>query len=100
MTGRWPVNEIDHINLVADDNRFCNLREATRSQNMSNMPKRSINTSGFKGAFWNKKNEKWISQIALNNKSIYLGCFDTAQEAHAAYCKAAVELQKEFARTA
>jgi hypothetical protein len=36
VTGRWPLPEIDHINRKRDDDRICNLREATRSQNQAN----------------------------------------------------------------
>lgn len=36
MTGEWPKEEIDHINRVRSDNRFSNLREATRSSNNCN----------------------------------------------------------------
>ena len=34
--GEWPELEIDHVNTVKRDNRICNLREATRSQVVSN----------------------------------------------------------------
>jgi hypothetical protein len=33
--GRWP-GVIDHINRIRDDNRMCNLREVTRSENSRN----------------------------------------------------------------
>ncbi len=48
------IDFIDHINCNGLDNIKCNLRIATKSQNMSNMPKRRDNTSGFKGVFFDK----------------------------------------------
>lgn len=42
MTGRWPMPEVDHINRIRHDNRFCNLRECTRAENLKNrvLPKK------------------------------------------------------------
>jgi hypothetical protein len=48
MTAAWP-RQIDHVNLNRADNRWCNLREATTSQNLANARMPSTNTSGFKG---------------------------------------------------
>ena len=35
--GRWPVDQIDHINGIRDDNRLVNLREATNGQNQQKL---------------------------------------------------------------
>jgi hypothetical protein len=96
-TGHLPVKHIDHINGVKTDNRWCNLREATISECLCNTGKRKDNTSTFKGVtFWPKRN-KFKAQITLNGKYHYLGIFRTAEEAYAAYCKAAKALHGEFA---
>lgn len=34
--GRWPENEVDHINRIRNDNRPANLRDVTRSENQKN----------------------------------------------------------------
>src|SRR6185437_16179325 len=52
VTGNDPVAEIDHANGVGDDNRWSNLREASRTQNAHNLKTPSTNTSGFKGVHW------------------------------------------------
>ncbi len=98
--GFLPRNpyEIDHINGIKSDNRLSNLRLATHSYNMANTELRSTNTSGKKGVCWHKQGKKWIAQITVNSKRIYLGLFDTIEEAHATYCHAAKEHFGQFAR--
>lgn len=81
--GRWPANEIDHINGVADDNRIANLREATRSQNCENRrkPKRN-STSGFLGVWTHKATGKLRAQIVHNGKNYHLGLFNCPTAAY------------------
>jgi hypothetical protein len=54
------------------------------------------NRTGFKGVVFHKK--KYVAQISINNHPTYLGSFDTPEEAHTAYLKAARKLAGEFAR--
>jgi hypothetical protein len=75
------VEEIDHVNGLRDDNRICNLRSVTRKQNQWNQTR-------SKGYTWNKNVEKFQSQIGYNKKVIYLGLFNTEQEAKNAYLQA------------
>lgn len=97
FNGYFP-KEIDHINNIRNDNRIENLREVTHTQNQWNHALRKNNTSGYKGVCFNKKNNKWRAQIRHDSKKIYLGMFETPQEAYEAYCNAAITFRKEFAR--
>jgi hypothetical protein len=96
MTGKWPKDQIDHINGNRSDNRFENLREATNGQNRANS--KTSNAFGLKGISFKKKLKKtpWQATIRHNRKTIYIGCFRTPEEAHAAYTKKAAELHGEF----
>lgn len=85
MTGEWPVNEIDHDNRVRHDNRFGNLKEATKFENMQNMSINSNNSSGFRGVTFHKGEQKWMSRIGVGRKTIQLGYFATAELASKAY---------------
>jgi len=76
MHGEWPKDEIDHINISRDDNRICNLREATRLQNSRNKKLRSDNSTGMKGVYWHGQSKKWQASAGLDGKLIYLGLFD------------------------
>ena len=75
VTGSWPKNYIDHINQIKNDNRFCNLRDVTRSQNKQNTCLQINNSSGVKGVAWCKVNNQWLVRITLNKKIYYLGLF-------------------------
>lgn len=98
MTGGWPSSEIDHIDGDGLNNRWTNLRPANRSQNSSNIKRPKHNTSGLKGAYFDKRTGRWLAQIRHQKKQIYLGKFDTAEAAHGAYMEAAARLHGAFAR--
>ncbi len=96
MTGEWPVVDVDHINGVRADNRWANLRLASRSQNLANARGHSDSLTGIKGVTYDKARGRWRAQVDTK----FIGRFDTADEAAAAYLKAAEALYGEFARAA
>lgn len=100
MTGEWPTGEIDHWDLCRNNNRWANLRDATRTQNARNRVKYKNNTTGFKGVSYNKHAKKFNAFITVDLKRHYLGCFDSAEQAYAAYCEAAIIHHGSFARAA
>lgn len=51
----------------------------------------SNNTSGYRGVYFHKKNDKFATQIVVNGKRIYLGYFKTAKEAGYAYDKYVID---------
>lgn len=97
--GVWPSVHIDHANGKGDDNRICNLREATRSQNLANSRRRKDNTAGLKGVSRSPIKGKWMANINHNGVRHYLGSHPTKESAHAAYQRKATELFGSFART-
>lgn len=100
QTGEWPSKGhlADHRDCNPMNNRWDNLRLATHSQNTINMPKTCRNTTGLKGVSIEKG--RFRASIKVHGKSFYLGRYDTAVEAHAAYCKAARHYHGDFARAA
>lgn len=100
MTGAFPPEDTDHANGVKTDNRFANLRPASRGQNMMNIGVKKHNTSGYKGVSYYKKTGKWKAQIQVNKKKLGLGYFDDIREAAEAYIFAALELHGDYTRIA
>lgn len=98
MTRIWPEADVDHENLDRSDNRWLNLRSATRPQNMANKRAQRNNKSGLKGVSWNKPAGRWLAQIQINGKVKNLGRFIDKHEAHARYLEAARRAFGEFAR--
>jgi len=90
MSGEWPDHEVDHRNLVRNDNRYKNLRVATHQQNNCNTYLQTNNTSGQKGVTWDKQRLKWRAQIKCHGVMKNLGRFDRFDDAVAAYEAAAV----------
>jgi len=89
--------QIDHINHNKLDNRKCNLRVCTISENKRNTLVQKNNNSGFKGVYWHKKRCKWIAQIQFNKKTIHLGDFDDKINAAKTYNESAKIYFGEFA---
>jgi hypothetical protein len=96
MTGNNTDYNIDHINGVKDDCRWINLREATDTQNKTNISKYKNNKSGFKGVSWEASRKKWIAQANFNGINKKLGRFDTPELASIAYEKFAIENHGDF----
>ena len=92
--GRWPVVTIDHINGKRDDDRLCNLREASYAENARNAT--AYGPLGLKGVSYSSSKKKFRAQIRERGALRHLGYFDTPTAAHAAYCAAAKSLHGEF----
>lgn len=78
--GKWPKNQIDHINHDRADNRIANLREVTNQENQKNRSFTS-NSSGFRGVYWDSNRKKWAPKIKVNQVMINLGRFEDIEEA-------------------
>lgn len=87
---------VDHRNGDPLDNRRCNLRFATCSQNCANRRIPSNNKSGVKGVYFNKAAGKWAAAIKVNGRKIHLGRFDSISAAADARTEAELRYQGDF----
>lgn len=96
MTGQWPTEQIDHINLDRADNRWVNLRAATAQQNIRNRNVMRTSTTGIKGVYRHRK--RYRALIGIDGKQVNLGHFEDAKQAAAVRLNAERHHFKEFAR--
>jgi len=93
-----PKNlKVDHINHNTLDNRKCNLRICTHSENQRNQKIRKGLSSKYKGVHIKKGETKYTAQIKVNGKQIGLGKYINERDAAIAYNEAAIKYHKEFA---
>lgn len=97
MTGNEPVDQIDHIDGDKLNNRWSNLRAASRRQNLYNSKLRKDNPSGAKGV-GQAVNGKWIARITVNGEQRYLGRYSTFEQAAETVQQARISLHGEFGR--
>ncbi len=105
------LKQVDHIDRNLANNRRNNLRAASNGLNRANSKLNSNNKSGFKGVHLRQKGkltpgrkrrsdysgDRWMAQINVDGKKIFLGDFDTPEKAHEAYKAAALKHFGEFA---
>ena len=87
--------EVDHVDGDGLNNRRLNLRVCTHAGNQRNAQKRIDNSTGYKGVY--RQANRFVAGIKVDGKQMYLGRFDTAEQAHLAYVNAAKLLHGEFA---
>ena len=91
--------QVDHIDGNGLNNQRNNLRIVTNQQNGMNQKKqRRSTTSRYKGVCWHNKNKGWMAGIKHNRKTIYLGCYETEEEAALAYNTEATRIFGEYAK--
>lgn len=100
QTGEWPKGELDHEDTDRSNNRWGNIREATRSEQMQNQRLPESNSSGVKGVSWHKDRQKWQANITVNGRRKYLGLFDDLRLAEARVIEEREKLHGHFARAA
>lgn len=84
---------VDHVTHDTLDNRRCNLKVTTRSENGQNRKGAMKNSkSGIRGINWYSRDSKWLARIQINGKRVTVGYFDDLDEAIEAYNKKKKEL--------
>lgn len=95
QTAEWPMDLVDHINGDRSDNRWTNLRAATKQQNGWNRAGRA--KSGFKGVYPTQSG-KWTARLKVGGRIYNFPSRNTPDEAWIDYCAAAREHHGDFAR--
>ena len=89
--------DIDHWDRDIFNNQRLNLRVCTKSQNSYNKISFKNSSSEYKGVCYLAKRNKYVANIGVEKRHIYLGIFKSETEAAIAYGNAAKELHGEFA---
>lgn len=97
MTGKMPREMVDHVDGTKSNDRWGNLREATRSQNGANQKLQSRKNLPLKGVE-RTPGGNYRASLRHHRKLIHLGTFGCPAAAHFAYAVAADIHHGEFAR--
>lgn len=88
----------DHINGNSLDNNVTNLRWATAEENAQNCCMNRRNTSGFKGVYFHKVSGKYMAYVRTGGHMVYLGLYETAEDASVVATEARNIAHGDFAR--
>jgi len=98
-TTDFQNKQIDHIDGNVLNNSPENLRLVTASQNQFNRKKQKNNSSGHKNISFVKKLSKYRCAMQINGEDIYIGLFDTVEDAIIARDFKFKQLVGEFYKT-
>lgn len=95
MLGKWPDALLDHRDGDGTNNRWGNLRAASKQDNNRNCAARSNSPTGLKWAYPTRAG-RFRAAATVDGKQRNFGRFDTAEEAHAAAATALLSLHGKF----
>lgn len=84
VKGRFPALDTDHIDGIRNNNKWANLREATRQENTRNACRPARNKSGHVGVIWHIPTRKWRAYISVNGEQGHLGLYEDIEDAKTA----------------
>lgn len=88
VLGRFPFDQVDHINQNKADNSWNNLREVNNQINHQNESLSCNNKVKVTGVCLHKPTNKYRAYIMVNKVHKHLGLFNTVEEAKLAREKA------------
>ena len=91
-----PKQIVDHINRNRADNRKQNLRCCDYAENDRNRGIYSSNKSGVAGVYFDRQRRKWVANISYNRNRVFLGRFESKEDAVAARHSKEKELFREY----
>ena len=91
MAGSLPKEQVDHIDGNGLNNKWSNLRQASRQDNAKNHRLRCTNKSGYIGIDWNKAINKWHARIVVDGYRKHLGYFKNKEDAIIARKEASIK---------
>lgn len=89
--GELPTQALDHVDLNRSNNAIWNLRYLTPQQHVQHRGRNKNNSSGYRGVSRCKMTGRWIAQLKVNYKCVWLGRHDTPEAAYEAYRQGAAK---------
>lgn len=77
-------DKINHKDGNRLNNIWTNLENGDDKNNGRNQGLFKTNKSGYPGVSFHKKSNKWVAQMRVNNRVVYLGCFNCPTNAYMA----------------
>lgn len=89
VTGQFPLALVDHRDMVKSNNRWTNLRLASKGQNAQNKIAAQSNNrrTGLLGVYWSGQRKEWGAKLVVNRKQLFGGFHATPEMAHQAYIR-------------
>lgn len=99
MTGEQPPEYLDHVNGMPLDNRWCNIRESTQTENLFNKRGHRNSVTGVKGVSLDKRSGRYRARVQSHGVIVFERFYDSLVEAKAARDAAAKVYHESFFRS-